>query len=69
MHLKGSTWIVLVQHQWGGDKCHKEDECERIGYGLVKGVKKGVEYVRVMNEDIRAIKGSVRGVRVMNEGG
>ena len=29
---------------------------------------KGVEYVRVMNEDERAIKGSVRGVRFMNEG-
>ena len=25
---------------------HKEDECERIGYGLVKGVMGEVEYVR-----------------------
>ena len=48
MHSKGSTWIVLVYHQWGGDKCHKEDECERIGYGLVKGVMRGVQYVREM---------------------
>ena len=32
----------------GGDTYHKEDECERIGYGLVKGVMRGVEYVRVM---------------------
>ena len=62
MHSKGSTWIVLVQHQWGGDKCHKEDEYERIGYGLVKGVMKGVEYVRVMNEDVREDGKGVRDV-------
>ena len=36
--------------------------CEGIRNGLVKGLMKVVENVRVMNEDVRAIKGSVRDV-------
>ena len=56
MHSKGSTWIVLVQHQWGGDKCHNEDACERIGNGFVKGLMEVVECVRVMSEDGRGVR-------------
>ena len=63
MHSKGSTWIMLVQHQSGSDKCHKKRACERIGYEVVKGSNEGgVEDVRVMNEDVRDIKGSVRDI-------
>ena len=41
MHSKGGTRIVLVYHQWGGDKCHKERACEGIGYEVVKGSNEG----------------------------